>query len=392
MIRSPGLFAGNFRLTSKPVVIRSEDHARLFIEALLNPSRKLPIIALSVPSSSAAPETPLVDALTLAKASAGLALVAVVSSPVSWALTERFGKKLSVYEGAARVYLPGFTEDANPFGGHDLILPERLSSPGGPEAALTRLRWIAATGSVRRLQLGIDVLPFAPLKAQELKKKQLELGKIGATEQERLATSIQQIDLLEAGLQEAGRWQEEFSRLHAQAEERAETAESQLKAAGFRIQQLLTQIRTSGEAPDARVALPDDWSTFSDWCDDELAGRILLTPQARRGTKSALFDDVKLAARSLLWLANDFREAKIGGSDGSLRDRILEPGIVNAHTGADQFDFEWQGKTWSVEWHIKNGGNTHDPKRCLRIYYFWDDSSQQTVIASMPAHRRTGAT
>jgi hypothetical protein len=27
----------------------------------------------------------------------------------------------------------------------------------------------------------------------------------------------------------------------------------------------------------------------------------------------------------------------------------------------------------------------------LRIYYFWDDFSQQAAVASMPAHRRTDA-
>ena len=42
-------------------------------------------------------------------------------------------------------------------------------------------------------------------------------------------------------------------------------------------------------------------------------------------------------------------------------------------------------------WHIKNGG-TRDPRRCLRIYYFWDATTQQVVIADMPAHRVTEAT
>ena len=40
----------------------------------------------------------------------------------------------------------------------------------------------------------------------------------------------------------------------------------------------------------------------------------------------------------------------------------------------------------------ENGGNTRDPRRCLRIYYFWDEESQMVVIATMPAHIRTGAT
>jgi hypothetical protein len=36
--------------------------------------------------------------------------------------------------------------------------------------------------------------------------------------------------------------------------------------------------------------------------------------------------------------------------------------------------------------HLKNGGNTRDPMRCLRIYFFWDDDEQQVVVGSLPAH------
>ena len=46
----------------------------------------------------------------------------------------------------------------------------------------------------------------------------------------------------------------------------------------------------------------------------------------------------------------------------------------------------------TLPWHLKNGGNVRDPKRCLRIYYFWEPDTQRTVIDHLPAHRRTGAT
>jgi hypothetical protein len=74
-----------------------------------------------------------------------------------------------------------------------------------------------------------------------------------------------------------------------------------------------------------------------------------------------------------------------------LNEIPIEAGVKNTHCGSDEFDIEWQGRTQQVEWHIKNGGNTREPRRCLRIYYFWDDASQQAVIASMPAHRRSDA-
>lgn len=391
LIKTPGLISGANRLTDKPLTIRSVSQTQLLIDALLDPVRKIPIIVLSVPSSAVDPFRPLLDAKVLAAACAGLAIVVILPSEFSWNLTERFGKQLSVYEGAARVYLPGFTEDANPFGGHELILPARFVNPVGALTSLTRLRWIAANGSVRRLQLGKDVLAFAALKALSLQQKQIELQDIGATDREQLEAARVRLTFLQDQLKEAEKYQQQFSDLHDAAEDRAETAETQLRAAAFRIQQLVEQLKVSGLTPDAKIELPTAWEDFGNWCDVHLAGRVILTPQARHSIRSPEFEDMNLAARCLLWLGNEYRIAKLGEPDGSLRDRIIEGGVINAHCGADTFEMEWQGEKHEVDWHIKSGGNTRDPQRCLRIYYFWDEASQQAVIASMPEHRRTNA-
>ncbi|HEX4022387.1 MAG TPA: hypothetical protein VHX63_14675 [Acidobacteriaceae bacterium] len=391
LISKPGLMAGAYKLVDRPVVVHSKKSVELLIDALVDPNRKLPIIALSVPSGSANPSQPLLDAKTLAEACAGLAITVIIPAEYSWHLTERFGKQLSVYEGAARVYLPGFTEDANPFGGHELILPTRFSTPTAASASLTRLRWIAANGSVRRLALGKDVLAFASLKGRELAQRQAQLELVGATDREQLEAARERLGLMDRQVREAENYQQQFSDLHAAAEYRSESAEAQLRAASFRIQQLLAEIKTSGSEPDAKLALPQKWDDFVNWCDLNLAGRVLLAPQARRALKDGTFEDIALAAKCLLWLANEYRDAKTGDSDGTLRDRVITPGVINAHCGADAFQINWQGKTPEVEWHIKNGGNTRDPARCLRIYYFWDDSSQQVVIAYMPAHIHTDA-
>ncbi|HSY34807.1 MAG TPA: hypothetical protein VK814_03560 [Acidobacteriaceae bacterium] len=391
VITSPGLAAGTFKVTDKALTIRSVENCEVLIRALLDPLRKLPIIVLSVPSTSTELYKPLLDAKTLAAACAGLAIVIILPAQFSWYLTERFGKQLSVYEGAARIYLPGFAEDANPFGGHELLLPQRFASSEGAAQALTRLRWAAANGSVRRLQLGKDILAFASLRAQSLQQRQAELQNVGATDRERYEAAITRLSVLEDQLNEAERYQQEFSDLHDAAEERAETAEAQLRAGTFRIQQLLEQLETSGLTPDAGIDLPLKWEDFANWCDVHLAGRVILTPQARRAIRSPEFEDVQLAAKCLLWLANEYRVAKMGEGDGTLRDRTIVPGVTNTHCGSDCFEMEWQGGKHYVDWHIKNGGNTRDPKRCLRIYYFWAESLQQVVIASMPAHRRSDA-
>lgn len=391
VIKSPGLWAGNYKLTDRPLRINSDDAGNKLCNALLDTSRKLPIIALSVPDDFAQTGKPLLDAEKLAAACAGLAIVTILSPKISWMLTDRFGKQLSVYGGAARVYLPGFTEDSNPFGGHELLLAQSFDRPGGLTQALTRLRWIAANGSVRRLQLGKDLQAFASVKALQFRQRQIALQNTGATDREQLLAANEQIELLERELQESRNYEQQFSNLHQEAELRSETAEAQLRASAFRIQQLLDQLKASGVLPDAKISLPSEWDEFANWCEVNLAGRVVLSPQARRSVKDAEFNDPKLSASCLLWLGNEYRDAKMNGGEGSLRDANVTTGVLNAHCGSDAFQVEWQGRSRDVDWHVKNGGNTRDPSRCLRIYYFWDEGTQQVVVALMPSHRRTDA-
>ena len=163
------------------------------------------------------------------------------------------------------------------------------------------------------------------------------------------------------------------------------------QGSAYRIQQLTDQLKSKGDDPDQEVQLPADWSEFASWCDENLAGRLILTPNAHRGTRKPLFQDVETAAKSLLWLATEGRDRFRNGG-GALANIPIFDGAQNAPCGADEFDFDWNSRRFLAEWHIKNGGNTRDPSRCLRIYYCFDQQTQQIIVADMPAHRRTGAT
>jgi hypothetical protein len=100
---------------------------------------------------------------------------------------------------------------------------------------------------------------------------------------------------------------------------------------------------------------------------------------------------VKLVAGSIAWLATVQHDRRINGG-GSLRDLQVEDGIQNSPCGSDTYAVDWKGRRYDVDWHIKNGGDVRDPKRCLRIYYFWEPEMQQTIIDHLPSHKRTGMT
>ena len=386
-----GLYHETEQLDAEPWVIQSEDDADRLIDRLIDPGRRIPVFVLSVPEYATDTTRALIDPSPIARATLGIAKVVILPAPLTWALTSRFGKRLSVFGGAIRVYLPGFAEDANPYGGHDLVLADRLSTAESALHVSAWLRQVAATESLRRLRLGRDVLSYAAVKGQSLDLVRTRLEREGASNTKRLSAAQTQIDTLKTDLDLTDEMLQLFSDENEAVEDRARTAEAQLTAASYRIQQLLDQIKQRGEDPDTNIQLPSSWEAFADWCDQNLVGRVLLSPRARREVRAPKFTDVTAAAGCLLWLANEYRERRLKGGDGDLRIHI-KSGIQNERCGADGFRIDWQGRRADVEWHIKNGGNTRNPSRCLRIYYFWDYASQQVVIASMPAHTRTGAT
>jgi hypothetical protein len=381
------LHQGGKQLDGKVWRITSRDDIDQLIADLLDPARSVPILVCSVAEGELQPG---INIQLLAKVTLGIARVVIIPANHTWVLTRELGKPLSVYNGAARAYMPGFTHDANPFA-HRLFLLSTNAEDERARSALTALRWIAANESVRRLELGTDVLAFSAVRDASLDVERERLKRSGSADAEQLRAAQTQIDALKDDLRRSLETQQWLSDEHKAAEERAQNLEQQLRGAKFRIQQLLAQINARGEKPDAGISLPEDWENFADWCDEVLSGRVVLSARARREVKSAVFDNPQTAARCLLWLANEYRDSRVSGGSGDLR-KPIEEGIYNDRCGADSFEFDWGSRKVWVEWHVKNGGNTRDPRRCLRIYYFWDEDSQQVVVATMPAHIRTGAT
>jgi hypothetical protein len=230
------------------------------------------------------------------------------------------------------------------------------------------MRWLAATESIRRSTLGQDVLSFAGIRNVSLISRQRWLEKEGASDSEQLVAAKARIKMFE---DQSAQYQSDldfFDSEHKREEARAEAAEEQARAYAFRIQQLLGQIKASGQPTETSIDLPKSWADFANWCDLNLSGRVALSPLARRGVRSPEFEEFQTAARCLLWLANEYYDRRVGCTGGSLRDEAIGDGIRNAHCGGDQFDLDWQGQRYTADWHIKNGGNTRDPRRCLRIY------------------------
>jgi hypothetical protein len=376
-------------LSVAPTVYETEADAEDLIDQLIDPSRQLPIFVVTLAANGQV-DHPTLDTASLSRAMLGIAYVAVLLPSAAWRLTDRFGKFKSVFGGAARVYLPGFSDDADPYI-HRLVLANQIDTPEGAARCTRWIRQLAAQESVLRTKLGRDVLPFAAIRSANLQLRQQTLRNEDASPGDQLAAANDRITALEKQVASLTTEQDYYVVEYEKERERAEISESQAQKSSYRIQHLANQLKAKGDDPDQGISIPATWQEISAWCDQHLAGRLILTPNAHRGARSPVYTDAETAARCLLWLATDCRDQRMNGGGGSINNLSILDSIQNASCGSDTYDFDWNGRRFSADWHIKNGGNTRDPLRCLRIYYCYDEQTQQIIVADMPAHRRTAA-
>ena len=375
-----GLQIGEYSLSIQPRLIKTGDAAKNLVKMLVDARRKLPVFALTVPEDET---EPLLNAKELGRAVLGLAHVVVLSPEATWVLTEEFGRSRSVFGGAIRAYMPGFDEDATPYH-HRLIVADRLRTDEDRKESRQSIKRLAADESLRRLPLGKEIHTFLSIRNTSLIRQVEEDKKASHTK--KLETARKQIKTLQEELKSEKESSSYYVEEYEKERKKAENYQARVSSLESQVEQLTNSKKTSDED----TPLPESWENFEEWCEEYLGGRLTLSGCARRGTKSPKFQDVFLAARCLLWLANNYHDKLKNGGKPRNKEPV-DDGIRNEHCGCDAYKFKWRKKHYHVNWHIKKVGNTRDPARCLRIYYFWDEESQQIVIADMPAHRKTGA-
>ncbi len=429
-------------LSHRPIVVDSAETMQGFHRMLVDPEREIPFAVVSVPPGIDDTESLRAQWRALARQLTGLAIVWALPPAMTYRLSDLVGKPLSVFLGAWRFYRPGFDHRARRTD-HPLFLKKRMEDERAV-AEVTRQFLLMAAEERMRAGAG-SPLPFdyrtlvretgegvrgparlvaflrgslggrRPAQRLEYGPSQSgghsgagqlltdrapgQTGTTPAAVREPLVRATRkatrdEVPLLRRKLRTATEKARMRASRYERVKRRAADAERERDEARRRAEQLAGLVRSLGGNPDAETPFPATWEEFAPWCEENLDGRLALAGSARRETGGAEFEDVGLAARCLNWLAADYREARLRGGDPQLHGRIddIADGVFNLPCGGDAFECSWRGRRRRVEWHIKRGANTRDPRRCLRIYYFWDEESRRVVVASMPAHRRSAAT
>ncbi|MBO6756356.1 MAG: hypothetical protein JJ902_08525 [Roseibium sp.] len=386
-----GLLANEQKALGDPSVLQSDDEAKVLGDWLIDPNRQIPVYMLSVADASSVSNEPIIDAKKLARNTLGLAQVVIVPAMLTWYFTERFGKARATFGGAIRSYLPGFSDDSDPYD-HRLVLSERLQSEEEKQRCSRWLRNLAALQSRRRTTLGKDVIPYLQVKSAIANRQVERAEQTDVAETAQVRALRAKVSVLEEQVKSLENESTYYVEEYELAVQRAEESEHQNRSLAYRIQSLEHKTDTTAVELTHKRELPVDWATLIEWCEKQFAGKLVLTSVARRGLKRPEFESVELVAKSLEWLATEARDSFRGASKLILRDCRIMDGVLNAPCGGDTYEFDWSGRRIAADWHVKSGGNTRDPKRCLRIYYAWDDVTSQIIVSDAPAHKRTAAT
>jgi hypothetical protein len=118
------------------------------VETLYSKRRRLPVVLFSVDPYS---DKPVADPIDSQDKLVGLAHVAVLADKwASFALTNALGKSLSCFNGAIRIYWPGFDAACDPRD-HPVLLPGRIRGilADGKLLSDYLLRWFAPASTLR---------------------------------------------------------------------------------------------------------------------------------------------------------------------------------------------------------------------------------------------------
>lgn len=391
LIEHVGLRAGTYPFTGDSVFVNDDTTYKGFVEHLLSETRETPLVVLSqIPNSTYYSLKPL----EVAKKFAGMAHVYSISNACTWNLSDELGKQHAVFDGGVMVYWPGFSKSSK-LEHHRLLTRSFINTDDNFRVAMRLISRGLSDYSLKRHRMGRNVVSFAQFDSdlQIYRLDQLQDGAQAQTEvNDRINVLLLEIEALKKRATEAEELQDEALDENERLYERAEDAEARARNLSLRVQNLENAAPPSSAQIDSASVDPDTWSDFSDWVDQYFAGRVVLTGAAKRELKKTKCEAIAEACTAIRWLANQGREGRIQGSVGTLREAAVSDGIRHAHCGGDAYDFDHEGVRRRADWHIKNGGNTRTPERCLRIYFAWDPESAEIIVSHMPSHRRTGAT
>lgn len=368
------------------------------IELIYQTDRRLPVIVCSAGDDV----NPELSPARLAKRVGGAAHIVELTAEAAWELTRTIGRRMSVFNGAIRIYNPGLTEEAEDPFDHPLWIGQSRSAknlqrqiadrvlktaflnetPERPFHRYARVRDLA-TRRVLEQKIGDE---SDQLKAEValLKEQSTEYAEERDTWQS-LAQSEQ--DRRVEAEREVERLKLEISRL-----------ESKTKALEFGYDK--NQGEGSRAPPDRKL---ESYEDLEDWAEDVLRDAVIIHQAALKDCRKNGHPNMLDRIEKSLLIMRDYMTPARRENDTELRaeaDRKLgELGMRDSGCFVNRdearknpsYSVPYEGNTHILYDHLKYGKG-YDNANQIRIYYFWDDERKRHVVGKMPSHLRNNLT
>ena len=349
---------------------------------LLNANRNLPVVMVSPDVWSGRYS---VEPSTLLQRLMGFAHVAALSD--KWAafkLTDIVDKPLSCYDGAIRLYWPGFTLQDSPFP-HKLFFPQsiRLHDEQGLPLPDHLFRTLSAVASYRYTEG--SVIRDAHKAIAELERRRVEelreKIRAGAVEKDglenQLLGALERIDQLTV---ERDQYKADLA-----AQQTAWAEVQQAMAAG------------GPEASEPRSESRPRFNTVLDAVEEakkNFTGPLLFLDSALESAKDSPYKDPDRAYEifeALALVAEHWRKHK-GALGQSWNDAISQLGfdlrdqisMTSKGKYGDQYKFMYKGQRCLFEKHITIGAKQAD--KCLSVHWYRDDDDLVLAIGHCGRH------
>jgi len=362
---------------------------------LASPERALPVVVVS---KDVASELPVVDPNGLADRLVGLAEIAVTSD--KWAgfqLTDELGNKsLSCYDGAVRLYWPGFSVYSDPMH-HPLWLKEtiRWHAENGRPLSDYLLRMLAAIASFRHtdgraIRKAREATRLERTRhLEELRAKVAAGGKVSA----------EQKALSDYAVAENAKLQKERDEAIARRDE----LEQELQAAKANLE-MMYQYRSEADQAESVPAAASTSVQFSSvleatqFAEEKFRSNLVFLDSAFDAAANSPFQRPERVFEAFQAIDDVCREWRAslgaGSSMGSWKQAFQRRGFdykddISQTTRTkygDEYTFVYDGRKLLFEKHITQGAK--QPQKCFSIHMYRDDEERRIVIGYVGRHLR----
>ena len=387
-------------LRPTPWLVAEFDDVLSLCDLIRDPKRRAAVIVASLPTVSTDAKDAAFPLDILCRRTFGAAHVAIITGPATFRLTAELGKEFSVFNRGVRNYRPNFNPEIDEPHQHPLGIAHRIQNwDGGPAAYAEFLADRVLKEAVERSDSESDPPSFTKIRRLAAERRRARAKATNATISERLELAETQIVELQAEREEM---EETFEGVLKSIEQERDVAQAKAETATQRSRNLRARVEmlesalASGSSPKESEIL-SDLNDFEEWCDKTLAGVVEVLPRAKHAAKKSKYEDPAFLYKALLLLRDYYVPMRRGAAQvDAFKQACLDLNIEETQTFAgdrhgehgDMYFVRYAGRRHLLDRHLKKG-STRDVRRCFRLYFFWDEDSEQAVVGSLPSHLET---